>query len=80
MINHERGLRTENKDNVLHQHKMEDHPNEEDMKIDDFEIKVTGIYKKPLDRLAAEGCLIMKEMKTKNCMNPKEKSGIKIMN
>ena len=60
--NHLEGLRNKNTDNVLYQHERNSHPNRR-MTKEDFVMKLTGSFSRPVVRLSQEGTMISRAVK-----------------
>ena len=65
-------IRLKNEENVLVKHWKEVH--EGDAEKENFEIKITGVHKTPLERLAGEGIRVMEAVKEREAMKIENKN------
>ena len=62
--NHIDGLKSRRPDNILFQHERDSHPNRR-LEREDFIMKVTGSFSRPVVRLSQEGAMIAQAIRAK---------------
>ena len=67
-----------NEDNVLLKHWIEDHEGEGEK--ENFEVKITGVHKTPLERLAGEGIRVMDAVREREAMKLNKNNNLNILN